>query len=78
MSQFIKVVRPLSDYPLMKLMFAALYPMERCIAYTMDYCRERKVFGKPLLDNQVVHFRLGELATEVELLRSLVYRAVGK
>lgn len=53
-----------------------LYPMERCIAYTMDYCRERKVFGKPLLDNQVVHFRLGELATEVELLRSLVYRAV--
>jgi citronellyl-CoA dehydrogenase len=28
-----------------------------------------------ILDNQVVHFRLAELQTEVELLRSLVYRA---
>jgi citronellyl-CoA dehydrogenase len=28
-----------------------------------------------LLDNQVIHFKLAELQTEVELLRSLVYRA---
>ena len=32
-----------------------------CIDATIDYTRERKVFGKPLLDNQVVHFRLAEL-----------------
>ena len=32
-------------------------------------------FGKTILDNQVVHFRLAELATEIELLRSITYRA---
>ena len=48
---------------------------DRIINATIDYTRERKVFGKPLLDNQVVHFRLAELKSEVEALRSLVYRA---
>ena len=33
-------------------------------------------FGKPVLDNQVVHFRLGELRTEVEALRALTWSAV--
>ena len=28
-----------------------------------------------MLDNQVVHFRLAELKTEVEALRALIYRA---
>ena len=49
--------------------------MERAIEDTIAYTRERKVFDQPLLDNQVIHFRLAELQTEVELLRSLVYRA---
>ncbi|MBM3622651.1 MAG: acyl-CoA dehydrogenase [Alphaproteobacteria bacterium] len=48
---------------------------ERIINATIEYTRERKVFGRPLLDNQVIHFRMGELLTEVEALRSLVYRA---
>jgi citronellyl-CoA dehydrogenase len=48
---------------------------DRIINATIDYTRERKVFGRPLLDNQVIHFRLGELKSEVEGLRSLVYRA---
>ena len=55
---------------------AGLKAMERAISDTIDYTRERKAFGKSILDNQVVHFRLAELQTEVELLRSLVYRAV--
>ncbi len=42
---------------------------------TIDYTRQRMAFGKPILDNQAVHFRLAELKTEVELLRSLIYRA---
>ena len=53
----------------------ALKGNERIIQATIDYTRERMVFGKPVLDNQVVHFRLAELQTEIELLRSLVYRA---
>src|SRR5699024_10516617 len=53
-----------------------LRAMERAIENVIDYTRERKVFGKPLLDNQVIHFRLAELQPEIEALRSLVYRAV--
>ncbi len=52
-----------------------LIRMEHLIRDTADYTRQRFAFGKPILDNQVVHFRLAELTTEVEALRSLVYRA---
>jgi len=48
---------------------------ERTINATIEYTRERKIFGKPILDNQVVHFRMAELLTEVEALRSLTWRA---
>jgi len=50
--------------------------LDRLIDQTIEYTRERHAFGKPLLDNQVVHFRLAELRTEVEALRALTYRAV--
>ena len=50
--------------------------LDRLIDQTIDYTRERHAFGKPVLDNQVVHFRLAELRTEVEALRALTYRAV--
>lgn len=36
------------------------------------------MFDQSVLHNQVVHFRLAELATELELLRSLLYRTVGE
>ena len=52
--------------------------MERLINETAKYCGQRKIFGKPVLDNQVVHFKLAELQTEVEMLRSLIYRAAGE
>lgn len=54
---------------------ACLKAHERIIQETIRYARERKAFGRSVLDNQTVHFRLAELQTEVELLRSLVYRA---
>jgi len=54
----------------------SLVPLEKCITATIDYTRERKAFGKPLLDNQVIHFTLAELATELELLRAGLYQAV--
>ncbi|MBM3567352.1 MAG: acyl-CoA dehydrogenase [Alphaproteobacteria bacterium] len=50
--------------------------LERTIRETIDYTAQRIAFGKPILHNQVVHFRLAELMTEVELLRSLLWRAV--
>ncbi len=54
----------------------SLLMMDRLIDLTIGYCKERSTFGTPLIHNQVVHFRLAELRTEVELLRSLTYRAV--
>ena len=55
---------------------AGLMKMERAIRMTIEYTAGRQAFGKSILDNQVVHFRLAELQTKVELQRSIVYRAV--
>lgn len=54
-----------------------LTALEDVIRETVRYTSTREAFGHPLLDNQVVHFRLAELLTEVEALRALVYRATG-
>uniref|UniRef100_F6T4P9 Acyl-CoA dehydrogenase/oxidase C-terminal domain-containing protein n=1 Tax=Ciona intestinalis TaxID=7719 RepID=F6T4P9_CIOIN len=55
---------------------AALKPLETAINETIAYTKQRKIFGRTILDNQVVHFRLAELQTEVEALRSMLYRTV--
>lgn len=52
--------------------------MENVIRDTIQYTRQRKIFKQPVLHHQAVHFRLAELQTEVELLRSLLYRAIGR
>lgn len=54
---------------------SALRSLDRLIDLTIDYTRERKAFGRSILDNQVVHFRLAELRTEVAALRALTYQA---
>ena len=53
----------------------AVTGLENVIRATIAYTRDRKAFGQPILHNQVVHFRLAELLTEVEALRSLTWRA---
>ena len=54
----------------------SLKMLDRVIDQTIEYTRQRHTFGRPIIDNQVVHFRLAELRTEVEALRSLTSRAV--
>jgi len=49
--------------------------MESTIHATIEYTRERKIFGASVLDNQVVQYRLAELLTEVEALRALCWTA---
>jgi len=56
----------------------AIQGLSNCIEETIAYARERQIFGKSVLDNQVVHFKLAELKTEVESLRGLVYMATEK
>jgi citronellyl-CoA dehydrogenase len=43
--------------------------IERVLKLTIDYLRERKAFGKPLLDNQYIHYKIAELQTEIEAVR---------
>lgn len=52
--------------------------MEKAIEVTIDYTRDRKVFGKSVLDNQVVYHKLVELQTEIEACRALLYRTTQK
>ncbi|KAM8841341.1 putative acyl-CoA dehydrogenase 6 [Spinachia spinachia] len=49
--------------------------MDNIIQETIQYTRQRKIFKLPVLYHQSVNFRLAELQTEVELLRSLLHRA---
>ena len=60
--------------PILNNFKGAIRSLEICIQNTIEYTKQRQVFGKSVLDNQYVHFRLAELQTEVELLRSLLYR----
>lgn len=53
----------------------ALGSLDMVVEETINYCRQRNIFGKPLLNNQVVHFRLAELQTEIEALRALAWHA---
>ena len=55
---------------------SALKGYENIIQETIEYTKRRETFGKPILDNQIVQFKLAELQTEVELLRALTYNAV--
>jgi citronellyl-CoA dehydrogenase len=50
--------------------------MERTVRDTIAYCQQRQTFGQPLIANQVIHFRLVELLTEIEMLKQFCYSAV--
>ena len=49
--------------------------LSRNIEETIEYTRDRQIFGQAVLDFQYVHYRIAELKTEVEALRALTYRA---
>ena len=45
-----------------------------CIEESVRYARERKPFGQELARNQGIQFPLVELATQCEMLRTLIYK----
>lgn len=49
--------------------------LSKVIQLTKEYTAQRQAFGKSILDNQYVHFKLAELLTEVECLRALTWSA---
>jgi len=46
---------------------------DKILKMTIEYCRGRKTFGKPLIENQWIYFKLTELISEVEFLRQMCY-----
>ncbi|MDZ4280956.1 MAG: acyl-CoA dehydrogenase family protein, partial [Hydrogenophaga sp.] len=54
---------------------STLESLSNCIAWTVEWAQERKLFGASLADQQWVQFKLAELKTEVESLRALTYLA---
>ncbi len=46
---------------------------EGAIAYALDFARERKTFGKPLVEHQAIQFMLADAAIQIEAARHLVY-----
>jgi alkylation response protein AidB-like acyl-CoA dehydrogenase len=50
--------------------------MDRALDLAMEYARERKSFGRALMENQVWRHRFAENRTQVEAVRWLTYRAL--
>lgn len=53
--------------------YMATGQMMEALRRTADYLKERRAFGKALIENQYLAFRLAELAAEVDLLRHYNY-----
>lgn len=68
----------MSDLPYERLIIGinALASMEGAWRATLDYVRERKAFGRPVVDFQNTRFRLAEMATEITVGRAFVDRCV--
>ena len=60
----------------MASVIGSLVPFTLILEETLDYCKQRRAFGGPLVSNQYLQFRLAELFTEVELLRAATYQVV--
>ncbi|MBN9086801.1 MAG: acyl-CoA dehydrogenase family protein [Reyranella sp.] len=47
----------------------AVAAMEAVLGWTLDYTKQRKAFGKPIIDFQNSRFKLAEVKTEVKIAR---------
>ncbi|WP_026689715.1 acyl-CoA dehydrogenase family protein [Alteribacter aurantiacus] len=54
---------------------AALGIARAAYEYALDYAKERKQFGKPIIKNQAIAFKLADMATEIEASRLLLWKA---
>jgi len=43
--------------------------------YSLEYAKERKAFGKAIIENQGIAFKLADMRTEIDAARLLVWRA---
>jgi alkylation response protein AidB-like acyl-CoA dehydrogenase len=43
--------------------------------FSLDYAKERKAFGRAIIENQAIAFKLADMKMEIDAARLLVYRA---
>jgi butyryl-CoA dehydrogenase len=53
---------------------ACLGGAQACLEGSIQWAKTRQQFGAPIAQKQSVHFMIADMATEIEALRSLVYR----
>jgi len=70
----------MSQLPQERLLIAsqAMAMIERALAVTVGYVRERKVFGRPVLDFQATQFRLAELKSEATMMKVFINHCVAE
>jgi acyl-CoA dehydrogenase len=56
----------------------ALGAMDCGLQLTIDYVRQRKAFGQPIMAFQNTGFKLAEMKTKVEVTRSFISDCVAK
>jgi alkylation response protein AidB-like acyl-CoA dehydrogenase len=54
----------------------AMATTEAMFEITVDYCRQRTAFGKPLTALQHIRFELAEMATEIDIAQAYVDKSV--
>jgi acyl-CoA dehydrogenase len=56
----------------------AVAMMERAVALTIEYAKQRQAFGKPIIEFQNTQFELAECKTELTIAKSFVDQCVDK
>ena len=72
---FYQLMEKLSQERLM-IAVEAVATMERALAVTLDYVKQRKAFGRAIIDNQTVQFKLAECKTQATVARVFVNQCI--
>jgi alkylation response protein AidB-like acyl-CoA dehydrogenase len=65
-----------TDIAIVASLFGVVGAMEKCVELTNEYLRERKQFGGPLWNSQVLRHRLADMLVSLEHARSAAYRGL--
>lgn len=73
-------VQLMQQLPQERLLIAnqAMAMIERALAVTIDYVKERKAFGKAVIDFQNTQFKLAELKSEATMLKAFIDTCVAQ
>jgi acyl-CoA dehydrogenase len=73
-------IQLMQQLPQERLLIAnqAMAMIERALAVTIDYVKERKAFGRPIIEFQNTQFKLAELKSEATMLRVFVDHCVAQ